>query len=231
VVKQNFNQQSDEDEIPAGINLEAWLRAAIYRQNCPEPMLLGEYQLGLLDEAAQARIQLHLARCPHCQADLAELVDFLAEGVSPSIPTLESQSPNWVQELGFEWQRIRETGRIMLRLLGEALTPEALQPAPIALRGHQAEPENVLRRLILSPDQTEDLDLEVTVTQQTDHPQQCVLTIRAQVPSRWPDLSGVPIRATAGDWQAEGVTNEAGEVVFEGVPTDSIDGLMIEVSP
>jgi anti-sigma factor RsiW len=231
MVKQSFNPQADKDEMPADVNLEAWLGVAMYRQSCPEPMLLGEYQLGLLDGAEKIHIQAHLARCPHCQAELAELIDFLAEGVLPAVSSLESQSPNWVQELGFEWQRIRETGRIMIRLLGEALTPGVIQPAPIALRGHQAEPGNVLRRLILSPDQTEDLDLEVTVTQQTDHPQQGVLTIRAQVPSRWPDLAGVPVRASAGDWQAEGLTDEAGEVFFEGVPTDSINGLMIEVNP
>ncbi len=220
-----FDDSSLDDELETG------LKAALYRRDCPEAMILGEYHLGMLSKSVQAGVHHHLARCPHCQAELARLVDFLAEDVLSPLPAIESPSPNWVQELGFEWQRVREIGRIMIRLLGEALTPGALQPAPIALRGHQAEQGDVLRRLILSPDQTEDLDLEVTIARQTDNPQQYTLTVLAQVPNRWPDLSGVQVQATAGAWNATGTTDEIGKVILEGLPIDLLKILFIEISP
>ncbi len=65
-------------------SLEQMLRERLYRALCPDPMELGEYQLGRLDRARAEVIQRHLAECPHCMAELSSLQEYLA-AVAPDI--------------------------------------------------------------------------------------------------------------------------------------------------
>lgn len=58
---------------------EARLRAAYYRSACPEPLALGDYRLGVLDRADARRIAGHVAGCPHCGRELAQLAWFLSD--------------------------------------------------------------------------------------------------------------------------------------------------------
>lgn len=55
------------------------LRAALYRVECPESQILGEYYLGLLSPADRVAVEEHLQICSLCIADLAKLERFLKE--------------------------------------------------------------------------------------------------------------------------------------------------------
>jgi anti-sigma factor RsiW len=55
------------------------LRAALYRIECPDAQILGEYHLGLLAPADQAAIEEHMANCTLCMADIEKLDRFLEE--------------------------------------------------------------------------------------------------------------------------------------------------------
>lgn len=55
------------------------LRARLYRSNCPTPMALGDYHLGLMSASQVLMVAQHVRECPHCRRDLAELEEFLAE--------------------------------------------------------------------------------------------------------------------------------------------------------
>jgi anti-sigma factor ChrR (cupin superfamily) len=57
--------------------LENQLSKVLYRAFCPETLELGEYQLGMLSSKQANKIQTHLAECPHCRAELAQLKSFL----------------------------------------------------------------------------------------------------------------------------------------------------------
>jgi anti-sigma factor ChrR (cupin superfamily) len=59
--------------------LENQLGKLLYRAFCPEPLELGEYQLGMLSSQQANKIQTHLAECPYCRAELAQLRSFLEE--------------------------------------------------------------------------------------------------------------------------------------------------------
>lgn len=61
------------------------LRASLYRRTCPTTMALGDYHLGLLAADEQTYIRNHLARCPHCQAELSRLAEFLAKGPDAAV--------------------------------------------------------------------------------------------------------------------------------------------------
>lgn len=79
--------------------LENQLSNALYRAFCPEPNELGEYQLGLLTTPRAQEIQAHLAECPHCRTELAQLRSFL-KSVEPDLETsLVERVRVWLAEL------------------------------------------------------------------------------------------------------------------------------------
>ncbi|MEZ4590550.1 MAG: hypothetical protein R3D55_05320 [Chloroflexota bacterium] len=66
------------------------LKAALYRMTCPDGVALGNYHLGLLPDEVAVPIAKHVAICPHCTQELAQLEAFMAEtAVSPQTPTVE----------------------------------------------------------------------------------------------------------------------------------------------
>jgi anti-sigma factor RsiW len=79
--------------------LENQLSNALYRAFCPEPNELGEYQLGLLSTPRAQQIQTHLAECPHCRTEMAQLQSFL-KSVEPDLETsLVERVRVWLAEL------------------------------------------------------------------------------------------------------------------------------------
>jgi hypothetical protein len=59
--------------------LQKNLRARLYRSDCPDPQVLGEYQLGFLGTEQARAVAAHLVDCPHCAGELADLRAFLRE--------------------------------------------------------------------------------------------------------------------------------------------------------
>lgn len=56
---------------------EQQLAAALFRAMCPGPDALREYLFGFLPQAEEAELRTHLARCPHCAREYAELAQFV----------------------------------------------------------------------------------------------------------------------------------------------------------
>jgi hypothetical protein len=66
------------------------LQQRLYRFACPSPLVLGEYDLGLLAPAERTRIAAHVVDCPRCAAELRMLRDFLAaEDEAPPVGAIE----------------------------------------------------------------------------------------------------------------------------------------------
>ncbi len=63
---------------------EQRLTAAFFRFDCPPPLVLGEYQLGLLSAADRRTIEAHLQLCPHCASEVADLLTYLTV-IAPTI--------------------------------------------------------------------------------------------------------------------------------------------------
>lgn len=59
--------------------LQDRLTGQLYRFTCPSPAELGEYHLGLLPSDQAADVTSHLAECPHCTREIAQLKDYLSE--------------------------------------------------------------------------------------------------------------------------------------------------------
>jgi anti-sigma factor RsiW len=102
------------------------LRARLNRAACPPSHELGDYRLGLLAAPAASRIIAHLAACPRCSAELAELDVFLAA-------TAASLEPGALERAAAGLRQV--TARLASGLGG--WTPA---PAYAALRGETGGP-------------------------------------------------------------------------------------------
>lgn len=72
------------------------LKAAFYRITCPDSATLGNYHLGLLSDEVAAPIVDHLAICPHCTQEIAQLEAFLAETAVSLQPSTKERIKVWV---------------------------------------------------------------------------------------------------------------------------------------
>ena len=108
------------------------LTAQLYRLTCPSSMKLGEYDLDLLPRDQAAVVARHLAECPHCTREVAQLRDYLTD----MAPTLE---------LG-PLERVREQVKVLVARLvsggpgGRPLKRPALAPAYAGVRGEEEGP-------------------------------------------------------------------------------------------
>lgn len=59
--------------------LQNGLIARLYRITCPSPLELGEYHLRILPSSQMLVIAQHVRACPHCEAEVAQLVNFLKD--------------------------------------------------------------------------------------------------------------------------------------------------------
>jgi anti-sigma factor ChrR (cupin superfamily) len=66
--------------------LQGRLLAGLYRAVCPTPDELGDYDLGLLPADQALAVTQHLAECPHCTREIAQLQAFLTD-LSPAQET------------------------------------------------------------------------------------------------------------------------------------------------
>lgn len=81
------------------------LLTKFYRQMCPDSTELGEFHLGLLSKKQARAIKKHIAECPHCTRELAELQKFMGEeeptlepGLSEQVRVLVAQLVSGVQK-------------------------------------------------------------------------------------------------------------------------------------
>jgi hypothetical protein len=244
MVIQRDNSQNEDDALNQSPDeeLEAGLVAALYRQDCPAMIELSEYQLGLVNEITAARLAAHLERCPHCQAELARLADFLAEDVSLAAPAVPGEETSWQQGDGFRWRHLKETGQLVIQIVAEALdragrymsqgaSPLVDQLAYGGLRSEDSA--RTLGQLALM-EGVEDLEVIIMAETMRRQADQCAITVHVNIPSRggWPNLAGTEVTLKRDEIKlTTHTTNAHGQTVFEGIPTAEFAHLSFEIIP
>ena len=105
--------------------LQGRLTSLLYRIECPSPLELGEYNLGILPAARMEAIAHHLDICPHCRREVAQLESYLAKLAPPPEPNPLEQVVEHVRVL-------------VARLVSGGLPgPVALAPAYTGTRGDE----------------------------------------------------------------------------------------------
>lgn len=106
--------------------------AHLFRAACPTALELGEYRLDMLPAAKTAAVQQHVAVCPHCTEELAQLTSFM-DAPDPLLhPTLATAIKQQVQVLV---ARLASGPQ-----LGSLFGQPALAPVYAGLRGAGDEP-------------------------------------------------------------------------------------------
>jgi hypothetical protein len=217
--------------------LTARLLATLYRRDCPDPRELGEYLIGLLAETRHTELRVHLARCPHCQAEMARLNEFLTEDIQQT-PT--SAEPAWTQASNFRW-RLGEAGQIMIKLLVEGLNktfssltqPLYGQPAFAAAKRGSRESDIVLCKLDLT-EAAEALEVTITAETKPNNPAECMITVEVNIPSRggWPHLANTEVTLKQNELiKAVHTTDAFGKAVFEEVAIAELPLFTFEITP
>lgn len=80
-------------------NLKKSIAAKLYRAECPDPLLLGEYQLRMLPAGQARQVQAHLKECPLCARELETLRAYLETLAVDSQPGLSRRIQTWVARL------------------------------------------------------------------------------------------------------------------------------------
>jgi len=106
--------------------LQSDMNARLYRFDCPAPLELGEYRLGVLSADRAAGVARHLAACPRCTQEVAQLAGYLSD----LAPDLEL-SP---QEQAGERLRV-----LVARLVSGGASGNLRAPAYAGLRGREDE--------------------------------------------------------------------------------------------
>ena len=110
-------------------HLQGYLTARLYRFDCPPAAELGEYHFGLLSSDQAEAIAGHLAFCPHCAAEIAQLEGYLAD-LAPDL------------ELGFLEKAAAHIRVLVARAVNGGMGLDVLvQPAPAlaGLRGDEGD--------------------------------------------------------------------------------------------
>lgn len=93
-------------------SIQGWVSAQLHRLSCPDAHELGEYHLGLLSKERTAAVRDHLATCPHCTREVAQLEGYL-DHLAPEISTTPLQRVRrLVARLFVPDERPRATGRL-----------------------------------------------------------------------------------------------------------------------
>ena len=100
------------------------LKAALYRITCPDSATIGNYHLGLLAETAAQQVSHHLAMCPLCTREIAQLEAFLAETAVSLQPSTGERIKVWIAK----------------RLSGGGQTGHGLGTPAFAMRGANTGP-------------------------------------------------------------------------------------------
>lgn len=79
--------------------LQEQLTAQLYRTQCPTSQELGEYHLGTLPGERAVLIAQHVAECPHCAEELAQLKEYLGAVASDLEVGPVERARVWVAEL------------------------------------------------------------------------------------------------------------------------------------
>lgn len=126
------------------------LGAALYRATCPDSLVLGEYQLGVLDEEHNTEVSQHLAECPHCTLELSQLERFARETSADLGPSLLERVRVWIAKRIPESDDTRSGLAPALALRGEERGPMFYEAGDVQLTIEiQDDPDTPGRRSLL----------------------------------------------------------------------------------
>ncbi|MEM7028156.1 MAG: hypothetical protein AAF629_01090 [Chloroflexota bacterium] len=225
-------QQNDD-------TVDTHLGQALQRQDCPDKMVLGDYELELLNADDQAKIKAHVTLCLFCQAELAQFSQSLAhDDLLAALPASSDVGvkTDWVEqafEFGQAWLE-QESGRwrqivLSLSSLGTQGTPNA---ALSGLMSGSTDTETFEQQSRVIAPFGADFELEIIFSPLASSSAQnaCQVTILLTRFNHFGDFSGASITLQGDDQIHSQETNALGEVIFAEIPCDQLNTMRLSMT-
>ena len=180
-------------------------------------------------------MERHLALCPHCTTQYAELLSltemaYAGEFKGPSrYPTPDLA---FLPERSFS-THVDAVGRLVVDFyegLLQALNPPAAQPALVTVRDRDTRVTEIGSLSVEDEDSA--LRVNITVYAEPDNPDRCRIVAEVQIAGRgWPDLAGTQVvMHTTGEEPQHKETDPFGKAYFEDVPLKSLEQASFEIA-
>lgn len=197
--------------------LELSFVSKLYRWDCPPGLVLGEYQLGLLDAETALAVRFHLRACVSCVAELGTLKHFLVNDPllaeqTPSLlfaqPTLQNHYHPQTRQAGATLKHVLDFASTGTRRIIASLLP----PAPrLAYQRTAASPDLWPRHYA-----AEDFQVSLQVERETGHVDTLQLIgFVTRKDTSLESLLGVPVRLLSGaEMVSTQQVDELGNFIF-----------------
>jgi hypothetical protein len=139
VVQHLARCQSCTNRLASYRRIEYKLINKLYRWDCPSNQILGEYQLGLLNQEQTKAIKRHLMSCMRCTAEVTMLSEFLANDpmLVERVPALSNNAATQVPSRNHSSGRdakqvldqLRDQAKDGVRRIAATLLPPSPRPA------------------------------------------------------------------------------------------------------
>lgn len=191
------------------------------------------------------QVHQHLAHCPDCAREVADIVEILGLAQKEEVLSLPyhvqpdlSFLPTVVQGDSIPQQilEIFEQGRLWVQDqtaqiwvdLAAGLFPTTEPQLAFATRSSEAE--TPLYHFSLGPEEVDDLDLEVTALP-TDDPALCTFIIQVRKPSQWQNMAGFRIVLLYGPEEKVYHTDEKGQLILHDFMIADLKQITLRIAP
>ena len=213
---------------------ELLLSTTLYRRNCPPPIVITNYQMGILGVEELAKWEVHLQSCPHCSADSAEF-----QALSPVVEkeftpdrqrsTTHQDEKRWVSALGCRWAKLKNKGELIIELIQKQIATPTIS---LAVRGEEKNvpnQERIVRQIALAYEETGVADVTLIVRHDEDDQEHATISVQIHAPDAWPDYSGVVVQLNANGWSAEQICDPEGIVTISRFPIAEMENLSLKI--
>lgn len=198
-----------------------------------------EMQVTGRHEGRYGPVERHIQRCPRCAATYRDMLELTRLAYGNALPRprrsphfnfsfLEGTTPK-----SFTWDGLR----LVINLAIALWEPPRLAPA-YAVKGETPPEEagdatdvRLPRRFSLDPTDIADVQVTIAVLPDTEATDACNLVAKVEVPSRWPDLSGIEVVLAWAETRLSQPTDESGEVIFGPLPCTALQTARLSVQP
>lgn len=158
--------------------------------------------------------RLHVRHCQQCTRAIESLLT--------AIDTV-GEKPPWEQDrLGGIWLNLARAFSPGDQLLLATKAREEKIPV---------ESEEMVYQFSLGTEETGNLDIEITAYRDEQAPERCTIFVKAEIPSRWPQLAGTEVVMEKGADAFSEKTDEEGVARFEKIPVAELPEVTFRVIP
>ncbi len=202
--------------------IDNFLKAVLFRRDCPDTQVLGDYILFGLPKTQKNESQSHIKKCPYCSKEIARL--FMLINKEKSVQLTKNDHLN---SFGCVWKFIDKASKLALQVKTN-LESNLMLSLPIGVKSSfDQKQDDIIHTFFLPGEYAKGVEVEGIISTESNNPELCQIGIKVQILKKWPELSGVMVKASVNHWSKIALTQSNGEVKFHGINRELLSELQI----